>query len=395
MKKRTLISIILCISITFYSLFFVNVRQVHAWPVSISAGNFVVETGHWYTKILEVALNKIQDIVKYIGDVIANNIIVAYKIAALLAVQKAVALLIGEGDSGGLIIRDYNKYLYISPQQRAMEQMNTFFNTVSMGRLSSFNYEGIGPNYDSYLVAQARAAISGQAFTTNIQNYASDPRQLFSGGNMKGVMAYMQCANNVACYTMTATKKYETELSKAQEIAKSEQQAGFLPQKNATTGRITKPAALAQSALLQIDQLGTQLIMNASGKTDAEKSAAITQIAAGSVISIASRAINYGISDKEGQEIIRTKNNEFPFSIGYSTNGISISSGGVKINTGIAAINGSTMFGNTCATGFFEIDPRGASVNIQGVKGNCRTSAGGQIITPRITGTAPTVNVNP
>ena len=213
-----------------------------------------------------------------ISTAITSQALVIQKVLALLAVQQATSLLIGDGNGGGgTIIRDFNDYLYVSPQQRAMAQMNSFFNTVSRGRLSTLNYEGIGPNYDAYLVAQARMAIAGQPFTTNLQDLVTDPKQMFDGGNMKGLMTYMQCANNVACYTMTSTAQYNLEFAKAQEIARTENVNGFIPKK--VNGRITQPASIAQNALTQLDQLGTQIIMNAKGgSTMGENTSAINQV---------------------------------------------------------------------------------------------------------------------
>ena len=249
--------------------------------------------------------------------IIAAQAIVAAKILALLAVQKITAALIGGGN--GLLIRDWNNYLYTSPQQTAMKQMDTFFTTTSKGRLSSLNYEGVGPNYDAYLVTQAKQAISSPTPVTNIQAQVTNPTtDLFSGGNMKGIMSYMQCANNVACYTLMATDKYTTEFAKAQTIAKNEQQNGVLPTKTAS-GRIIKPAALVSNALMEVDKQGQDLIMSAQADDTTSAVAALTQIAEGAALSIAARAINYGISDNNGKAATVAQNAKFPFSLSYSS----------------------------------------------------------------------------
>jgi hypothetical protein len=357
MKKNTFISIILCISIVFYGLFFANTRPAMAYTVA-DIGNLVVNIGKYITSLGQYATQVAQFVwtkMEKLQDVLGASMVVAAKVVALLAVQKIVALFIGEGD--GSIIRDYNQYLYTSPQQRAMNQMNVFFNSVSRGRLSYLNYEGIGPNYDSYLVSQAKQMITGTTFVTNIQEQVSDPKQMFSGGNMKALSKFIECPNNVACYTLMASAQYDKELTKAQDIARSEQQNGFLPTK-AASGRITKPAALAQNALLQVDQVGTQLIMNADPKTPA---AALTQIAEGSVISIAARAINYGISDDAGKAAIVAQNNKFPFSLGYSSlGGVSLNGSSTKI--GSVGTSGSTQIGNTSITGGINVNAAGAQV---------------------------------
>lgn len=326
------------------------------------------------------------------ANAITAQALVFNKVAALLAVQTATSLIIGEGNDG-TIIRDFNNYLYVSPQQKAMAQMNSFFNTVSRGRLSSLNYEGVGPNYDAYLVTQARQAITGQPFSTNLQDIVTDPTQMFAGGNMKGIMTYMQCANNVACYTLTSTAQYNLEYAKAQEIAKNENVNGFIPKKK--NGRIIQPASLAQSALTQMDQLGTQITMSATGGDASQNTAAISQVWTGAAISATARLTNYGISDEEGQAAIRNKNDEFPFSLGYSANGgIGISAGGVTIKTGAAALSGAMQFGNICAIGDFTIDASGASVDIYGKKLDCPPGSkpNGKITKPAVTVTTPTTN---
>jgi hypothetical protein len=362
MKKNTLISIILCFSLIFYGSFFVDLHPLNAYTVT-DLSDLLPDWGGFGSALASLA----GDIGRWVAtqskeilNGLGTSAVIAAKILALLAVQKATAFLIGDGD--GLLIRDYNNYLYVSPQQRAMTQMTTFFNTVSRGRLSSLNYEGIGPNYDAYLVSQAMRTITGPTFVTTLQEQAPNPNQLFDSGNMKALTTYMQCANNVPCFSLVSGARYTKELTKAQDIARSEQQNGFLPTK-AASGRITKPAALAQNALLQVDQVGTQLIMNAKADTKEQVPSALSQIATGATISITSRAINYGISDDAGKAAIVAQNNQFPFSIGYSSlGGASLTSGKTTINTGTAATSTSTVMGNTQVTGGINVNAAGAQV---------------------------------
>jgi hypothetical protein len=252
-----------------------------------------------------------------------------------------------------------------------MAQMNLFFNTVSRGRYSTLNYEGVGPNYDAYLIAQARQAIAGQPFTTNLQEFATDPTQMFTGGNMKGIMTYMQCANNVACYTMTAQSQYAKELTKATEIAKAEQDRGFLPMKK--NGKIIQPSAIVSNAMSQIDQLGTQVIMNVD--TNGTMESGLAQITAGAGINIAARSFNYMLADSKGKDAIQNKNDEFPFSLSYNLNtGIGISTAGIPgvTTTGVggAGPNG-LQIGNTCASGGFVVNTQGVAVLVNGQKTQC------------------------
>ncbi len=327
MKNKKILSIILCFSIIFFSVFVVNVQQAKAWPVSIAAVNALEEAG-----ILGVdAASLARDIAEYVAKMAGNIAVVAVKIAALMVVQQITRAIIGDGGGGGTI-SDWNNYLYVSPQQKAMAQMNIFFNSVSRGRLSSLNYEGVGPNYDAYLVAQARQSINGQLFITNIQDQATDPSKMFATQNMKGIMSFVQPPNNPYSYSIVATEQYNKEFSKAQEIAKNEQTNGFLPIKK--NGKVTQPASLAQNALLQIDQLGTNLIMDSN--FEKQNAGAFAQIAAGAGISIAARSLNYATANSAGKEAIRNKNDEMPFSLSYSsTGGFGATSGGKTASTGV------------------------------------------------------------
>lgn len=338
--KRKIFSILLCALLFFNVSFFTPastfIPKANAALYTLPQGiaDFI---GALPGTLAEMATKTFLDADKMTAALLSQALLLN-KIAALTAVQIGTRAIVGSGNDS-TIIRDFNNYLYVSPQQKAMTQMNSFFNTVSRGRLSTLNYEGVGPNYDAYLVGQARMAIAGQPFSTNLQDLVTDPTQMFAGGNMKGLMTYMQCANNVACYTLTSTARYNSEFSKAQDIANKKNVNGFIPKE--LNGRVVQPAQLAQVALTQLDQLGTQLIMSAtdSGKAGG-LSAAITQVWEGAGITAAARLAKYGISDSAGKDAIRNQNDQFPFSIGYSTNGgVGISAGGVTNSTGLGSYN--------------------------------------------------------
>ena len=270
------------------------VSTAHAvWGVADIGIDIPVGAGTWMDTGISVS-NKVKTILDKIILIMANVVLVGAKVAAIKGVQAAVAQMVGgDAEGGGRIIRDFGDYLYTSPQKKALEQMNAFFISTGSGYSS---FDGAGSNYNSYLVAQARQAIKGEPMKTNLQNQVSDPSQMFAGGNMKGLMSYMECANNVACFTLTVESKYADAISKAQDIARSQSVDGFLPK--LVNGRIQSPAIMAQSALMDVDKMGTQMIMDAKIGEDGKKlPSALTQIAAGSGLSIAARMANYGISD--------------------------------------------------------------------------------------------------
>ena len=310
MQKNKLISTILIFSIVFTMIFIGDAHKAKAWPVSTAIANLFPEGFDDVANFGSLA----DEIEQQVMDNIDGIIVAGEKIAALVAVQMITKAIIGDGGGGGTI-SNYSTYLYTNPQQAAMTQMNSFFVTVSQGRLSSLNYEGVGPNYDAYLVGQAKQSIATQPFQTNLQNQVSDPSQMFSAGNMKGIMTYMQCANNVACYTLTSTAQYNVEFAKAQDVAKSQQSNGFLPKK--TNGQIVQPASVVATAFSSLDQMGTSLIMNADS-SDGVGSASL-EIAEGAALNIASRSLNYATASTAGKAAVAAGNNKFPFSAAYST----------------------------------------------------------------------------
>lgn len=297
-----------------FSLVFLFPQKAHAIPVHETGANLIqnvltaIQT-EFTTMATDGTLSEITS--EYLTETFKSQALLFAKVSALEGIRAATASLMGE--NGGLVITDYNEYLYKNPRQQAVARMNTFFDTISDGRISSIRYEGVGPNYDSYLASQAKKPIVAKAPSkTNLQEYVTNPNQLFSGGNMKGAMAYMQCTNNVSCLTFMSNGKFNEEFEKAKSLAKAEDQGGFRPQKS-ENGRIIKPAELAKNALLEVDDLGTELIMKA-GEGDQQYFEAYSQILAGGAISLASRAANYGVIDNHKDVSVSV---EFPFSLGY------------------------------------------------------------------------------
>ncbi len=308
--KRKLFSmlflVLLCLTL--------SAPQARATLLVIDPTNLGQNTGTALATAGSLALSLSTKLVNAIG----GQALLINKMLALFAVQKSTALLVG-GDSGsGSLIRDFENYLFTAPQQKALSQMSVFFNSASSGRISSLNYEGVGSNYDAYLAAQARQSINGAAFITNIQSQVADPRgNLFSTGNMSGFMTFLQPANNPMSYTLTAEQHYNNAVARAQEIAKNENVNGFVPTK--VNGRITNPASIAENALLEVDKLGTKMIMDAQGSTPEDKANAIAQVWEGAGISAAARLTKYGIVDPIKKSIDNALDS-FPFSLSYGTN---------------------------------------------------------------------------
>lgn len=312
MMKR-IIAVLLVVLVINSSTAFVP--QANAWSgffgmvydaanAAINGASLASTVGGWATAAANWASQNINSIT-----------LAAAKIAAIMAIQQLTAMFIGGGEQR--FIRNYNDYLYVSPSQTALKQMDSFFASASKGRISSANYEGIGPNYDSYLANQAKASIVGKPFQTDIQNQVKDPAKLFSEGNMKGWMSFFKCANNTFCYSMTAQNQYNQNLTKAQEIAKLQQVNGFLPQ--IQNGRVTSPASMAENALKLVDQVGTSMIVQAKVGENG-LSGALMEIASGSAITLGGRLVNYSIADDKTKAKLATQYSQMPtLSASYSS----------------------------------------------------------------------------
>jgi hypothetical protein len=248
-----------------------------------------------------------------------------YKSAAITLVQKTVSAIIG-GDSGStsLVITDYSDYLFTKPQQRALLSMASFYtDTLGSGG------EGVLNNYKNLLKGQAKSMVNGNSSCTmNIQNYVTDTGNLFKEGNMKGYLSYFSTCNNPYSYSLVAKDKYESEYNKEQTVAEKEEKNGYLPKK--VNGLISSPASIAENALNNVDQLGNQMIVNATKPSE---------LLVGSVLSIGSRTLQYGIGDSSTKSRIKSNNSSVSYSISYSQ------SSGVGVTT--TSSDGTTVSGTS------------------------------------------------
>lgn len=245
-----------------------------------------------------------------------------YKAAAITLVQKTVSAIIG-GDSGGtsLVITNYSDYLFTQPQQRALLSMASFYtDTLGSGG------EGVLKNYKNLLRSQAKSSVNGNSSCTmDIQNYVSDTNNLFKEGNMKGYLSYFSPCNNPYSYSLIAKEKYESEFNKEQTVALREEKNGFLPKK--INGLISSPASIAENALNSVDQMGTRMI------TEATKP---SELLAGSVLSIGSRTLQYGIGNSSTKSRIKSNNSSVSYSISYSQSsgvGVTTTSGNTSVSS--------------------------------------------------------------
>lgn len=281
----------------FFAVFVFSVpRMAKAIPVvEVGANLFTntITTIEQTIGTIEATISAIADDGMWVNDMMDRYLMPILKNAIVKTVYEMVENEVGTGNNGKpAFVTDWYDYLYTQPEQQTRVQMNSFFNSVSAGRLSSLNYEGAGQAYDQYLKKQAETAIYGsdQSFQTNIQNYASDPStQMFDSGNFKAFSSYLECPNNPWCYSMEAEKQYSALSDINKTVAeKTVNNDGFLPKK--VDGKIVTPGAMYQSAMEGVDQLGNQLIVNAITNEDLR---GVAQLA----IQLAVKSITQGIAE--------------------------------------------------------------------------------------------------
>jgi hypothetical protein len=163
------------------------------------------------------------------------------------------------------MITDYGEYLYTAPIKKTATQMDSFFSAASGGTVTSANpdtdysAEGVnGDNYDQYLADNAAASINGETLKTDITDVVDDPTQPFANGNMQGLMALLECSNNVMCFSTASESKYDQLLDQNQTIAKAEEDNGFVPTKE--NGKIVAPAESAAYQYTAVEDMDIQAI---------------------------------------------------------------------------------------------------------------------------------------
>ncbi len=229
----------------------------------------------------------------WMNEVTDRYLVPILKVAAIEMMNQIISNIVSSGNDGKpMFVTDWNDYLYTATEKDAKVYMNSFFNSVSAGRLSNLNYEGVGQSYDNYLKKQAETTLYGNKknSTTNINNYVDDPRQdLFSKGNFKAFSAFLSCYNNPYCYSLSATVAHEKELDRLKTVAIKEANTnGYLPKK--VDGKIVTPGSQYQSAMEGIDQMANNWFMNATTSPEL-----ITALA-GTVVTKVTKSLINGIA---------------------------------------------------------------------------------------------------
>lgn len=207
-------------------------------------------------------------LLRNISDYIEKVLKKALRDEAIEQVQKSVNKAIGKnsGEKGGSFIKSWGDVLKTGPEDAAKTYMNDVFFAQTGGMGSSDFSGGAGGDYASNMVKMAKKLTTeGEKVKMDIQEYVSDPSNLFGEGNWKGFMAMTaNPANNPFGYAIMAQNaKVEMEDS-AKEIMKTvaTSNQGYLPLMK--DGKVATPGSI----LKDIQSYGQQMSYQALANTD-------------------------------------------------------------------------------------------------------------------------------
>lgn len=265
--KKTNILLYASIALMVFSFTFYMPAAKAQVPVMEVAGNLmtdimttVEQTSSTVLDVVEEPMG-IQDYIQKFADRYGMGIM---KQAAIKLSNAITQKIVGGGGSGNAqFVQNWSSYLYTDPQKKTDTYMNSFFDQTTRGQQSKVSSGVASGNYSSYMATQAKQGLQGSACdTTAIQNYTSNPSKLFVDGNMRGLMAYTQPCGNPFSYSAIAQNQQQTQLAKQQNIAEHTQVGGWLPKMQ--NGQVSVPANLFSSAMQGSDQMGNNMIVNAS-----------------------------------------------------------------------------------------------------------------------------------
>ncbi len=204
---------------------------------------------------------------------IQGAILGALKTAAAEVINETVNILIsGSGSNGGpLFITDWEDYLYKQPQKNTEVWMNDFFTIITRGTASSANYksfgeEGVIGSYAGKLVKNAQLATTEATFPAyDLNQYVSDPSQIFKSGNWRAFMSYVSNpANNSFGMTLLSQDAYMSKLELEKQIAsdKAKAYSGFKAVEE--SGKVITPGSTIQDIQSQTQDLGNKIIAGAT-----------------------------------------------------------------------------------------------------------------------------------
>lgn len=217
-------------------------------------------------------------------------------------------MIAGVGMESAMFITDWNDFLVERPLRETELYMNDFFTLTTRGKAYGSNYRPSGgsSNYAGYLVSQARrATVESGLPQYDLDQYVSDPSNMFAGGNWRAFSSFISNpANNPIGYTLAAQSVQQEKLEnrKKEAEAKGIAYAGYKPQE-AGDGTVVTPGSTIKDIQSNTNDLGSKIIANAEH---------VPEIIAAVVTRTITNTIRNGIGNIEryAQREIMKKTNE-------------------------------------------------------------------------------------
>lgn len=251
----------------------------------------------------------LQDMLKKAWEYMQNTMLGNLKVAAYQFLsQQITSIISGNGKvNGAQFITNWENYMYNEAGKATRVAINDFFTETLRGAGSSSTYvaagrsEGYGAqSMQQYLRKTGEAAISTKTGKYTLDQYCTDPFQMFGGGDLGCFTHYFDPFNNPFTYSAEVQKKYQEYLAKQEEIAKTKAIAysGFKGvEKN---GQTTTPGTVVRGIF---DSLNQQLIGLPSQAKSPEEIATMT---AGTFInSLMKQALQQGLARVENEVTTR------------------------------------------------------------------------------------------
>lgn len=213
--------------------------------------------------------------------------------------QEMNFLLSGSSSGGAMFITDWRDFLIKQPEAEANRYLNDYLSQVTSGRgMSSYipnNSEGFGnglfsmglkqsnPGYAKFIEAANAGVISDtvnsggnyiQQLVTGAKRstidraepqvtYFGDPSRMFAEGNFRNMSLYLSGINNPWAFNLNAQQKYQEELEKKKEEAKTMGIAyqGFVGK--IQDGKVLNPGSLIKENVANVQDLGNKIIAGA------------------------------------------------------------------------------------------------------------------------------------
>jgi len=289
------------LTVIFCNLVFLDAPKAHAWETYV-------------TVPLGVMMKNMLDVIKGI-------ILGAAKKKAVEALQQeATALITGKSSGGPMFVSDWQAYLIKQPQATANLYINDYISKITSGRGSisgyvsngriganlklSQNYEGVGPgsfaygmggisaahasslssnsgsagNYISQLVAGAKKLTTE---TPEIKvTYQGNPSQMFSDpkNGFKNLNLYLSGINNPWAFNMNIQSELEKKKAELEKVATAKVVAGQGFPGLESGGLTTSPGILIKDQLSKIQNMGVDVVANATNIQEVVVSLATSMI---------------------------------------------------------------------------------------------------------------------